>query len=229
MRKPDTDWILAKFLKILPPVLVVLFLVFLTYRYRYYPDKFFDSDFSHYWVAGRMAMAGEPAAVYDFPRLQAFGQAVGGIHVGIPWFNTPTFLMLVRPFSFGSLSCGFLLWILTTLGGYLLIMWRLAPSRQFTWLALAFPSTLLNIAYGQNGFLSVTFLGGGLVLLDRAPLAAGVFLGFMTYKPHLALLIPIALAAGRHWKTLLAMLVTSGGLIGASALLFGIDVWGAFF
>jgi hypothetical protein len=51
----------------------------------------------------------------------------------------------------------------------------------------------------------------------------------MTYKPHLALLIPIALAAGRRWQALAAMLVTSAGLIGASALLFGIDVWGTFF
>jgi hypothetical protein len=229
MRKPDIDWILAKILEILPPVFVVLFLFFLTYRYLYYPDIFFVSDFCHYWVAGRLAMAGEPTVVYDFPRLQAFGQAVGGIHVGIPWFNTPTFLMLVLPFSAVPYHAALFLWILTTLGGYLIIMRRLAPLRQFTWLALAFPSTLVNIAYGQNGFLSVIFLGGGLVLLDRAPIAAGIFLGLMTYKPQLALLIPIALAAGRRWQTLSAMLVTSVGLIGASLLLFGIDVWAAFF
>ena len=229
MLKPDIDWILAKTLKILPPVFVFLFLFFLTYRYLYYPDIFFASDFSHYWVAGRLAMAGEPAAVYDLPRLQAFGQAVGGIHVGIPWFNTPTFLMLVLPFSLVPYHAALFLWIFTTLGGYLIIMRRLAPSSQFTWLALAFPSTLLNIVYGQNGFLSVIFLGGGLVLLDRSPIAAGIFLGLMTYKPQFALLIPIALAAGRRWKPLAAMLVTSGGFIGASALLLGIDVWGAFF
>jgi hypothetical protein len=229
MLKPDTDWILAKTLKIVPPLLVVLFVLFLTYRYLYSPDIFFASDFCHYWVAGRLAMAGDPVAVYDFPRLQAFGQAVGGMHVGIPWFNTPTFLMLVLPFSLVSYHAALFWWILTTLGGYLLIMRRLAPSGRFTWLALAFPSTLLNINYGQNGFLSVIFFGGGLVLLDRCPIAAGIFLGFMTYKPHLALLIPLALAAGRRWQTLSAMLVTSGGLIGASALLFGIDVWAAFF
>ena len=229
MLKPDIDWILGKILKILPPVFIVLFLFFLTYRYLYHPDLFFNSDFCHYWVAGRLAMAGEPAAVYDFPRLQAFGQAVAGIHVGIPWFNTPTFLMLVLPFSLVPYHAALFLWIFTTLGGYLIIMRRLAPLPQFIWLALAFPSTLLNISYGQNGFLSVICLGGGLVLLDRSPAVAGIFLGFMTYKPHLALLIPIALAAGRRWKPLLAMLVTSGGLMGASALLFGIDVWGAFF
>jgi hypothetical protein len=229
MLKPDIDWILAKALKIFPPVFIALFLAFLSYRDLYYPEKVFASDFSHYWVAGRLALAGEPAAVYDFPRLQAFGQAVGELHVGIPWFNTPTFLMLVLPFSLAPYHAALFLWILTTLGGYLLIMRRLAPGSQFTWLALAFPSTLVNIAYGQNGFLSVICMGGGLVLLDRSPVSAGIFLGFMSFKPHLALLIPIALAAGRRWRTLSAMLVTVGGLMGASALLFGIDAWGAFF
>ena len=229
MLKPDIDWIFAKILKIIPPVFVVLFVFYLTYRYLYYPDIFFDSDFCHYWVAGRLALAGEPAAVYDFSRLQAFGQAVGGIQVSIPWFNAPTFLMLLLPFASVPYPAALCLWVSTTLGGYLVVMRRLAPAGPFTWLALAFPSTLLNIGYGQNGFLSVIFLGGGLVLLERSPVAAGVFLGLMTYKPHFALLIPIALAAGRRWKPLLAMLVTSGGLMGASALLFGIDVWGVFF
>jgi hypothetical protein len=48
MLKPDMDWILAKTLKTVPPVFVVLFLFFLTYRYLYYPDIFFSSDFCHY-------------------------------------------------------------------------------------------------------------------------------------------------------------------------------------
>jgi hypothetical protein len=229
MLKLDIDWIFAKIIKILPPVFAVLFLFYLTYRYLYYPDKLFSSDFCHYWVAGRLAMAGEPAAVYDFFRLQAFGQAVGGIHVGIPWFNTPIFLMLVLPFSLIPYHAALFLWILITFSGYLIIIRLLAPAPQFTWLALAFPSALLNINYGQNGFLSVIFLGGGLALLDRFPMAAGIFFGLMTYKPQLALLIPIALVAGRRWKPLVAMLVTSGALMGASALLFGINVWGVFF
>ncbi len=229
MPKPDFDWISANCLKILPPVFVALFLGFLIYRYLYYRDLFYASDFSHYWVAARLAGSGDPTAVYDFSRLQAFGQAVAGIKVEIPWFNTPTFLMLFLPFSWVPFQAALFVWILSTLAGYLLVMRRLAPHPQFTWLALAFPSTLLNINYGQNGFLSVIFLGGGLVLLERAPLAAGILFGLMTYKPHFAVLIPIALAAGRRWQALAAMLVTSAGLMGASALLFGIDVWGTFF
>jgi hypothetical protein len=229
MPKPDLDWISAKCLQILPPVFAALFLCFLIYRYLYYQDLFYASDFSHYWVAARLARAGDPIAVYDFSRLQAFGQTVAGIKVGVPWFNTPTFLMLLLPFSLFPYHASLLVWILSTLGGYLLVIRHLAPHPRFTWLALAFPSTLLNISYGQNGFLSVILLGGGLVLLERTPIAAGFFWGLVTYKPHFALLIPIAVAAGRRWQALVAMLVTSAGLIGASALLFGIGAWETFF
>jgi hypothetical protein len=56
MRKPDIDWILGKTLKILPPAFVILFLVFLTYCYLYYPDIFFVFDSCHYWGAIRPAV-----------------------------------------------------------------------------------------------------------------------------------------------------------------------------
>lgn len=229
MLKPDIDWILAQALKIIPPLFVILFLFFLTYRYLYRPDVFFDTDFCNYWIAGSLAMAGEPTAVFDFSRLKAFGEEAGGIHMDIPWFNTPIFLMLLLPLSLVPYHIALFLWLLTTMCGYLVIIRHLAPSAQSIWLALAFPSALFNISYGQSGFLSVIFLGGGLVLLGRSPIVSGIFFGLMTYKPHFALLIPIALAAGRCWETLGAMIMTCGILLAGTVLLFGIDVWGAFF
>ncbi len=228
MIKSDLDWISINFVKFLPRVFIALFIFFLIYQYLYYQDVFYSSDFSHYWVASRLAMAGDPTAIYDVSRIKAFGQTAG-IPVEIPWFNTPTFLMLLMPFSLLPYHISIFIWIFGTLGGYLLIMRRFAPHPQFTWLALAYPSAFSNFRYGQNGFLSVIFFGGGLVLLDRYPITAGILLGLMTYKPQIALLIPVALVAGRQWKALTAMLITSGGLIGLSALLFGIDVWVVFF
>jgi len=64
-------------------------------------------------------------------------------------------------------------------------------------LALAFPGTFQNFIQGQNGFLSAALLGGGLVILERFPLTGGMLLGALSYKPHLAALIPVALLAGR--------------------------------
>ena len=66
---------------------------------------------------------------------------------------------------------------------------------------LAFPAVFLNAAHGQNGFLSAALLGGGLLIMDRRPLLAGVCFGAMAFKPHLALAIPFALIFARRWMT----------------------------
>src|SRR4029077_20364009 len=71
-------------------------------------------------------------------------------------------------------------------------------------LALAFPAVLINVGHGHNGFLTAALLGGGLVVLDRRPLPAGILFGLMAYKPQFGLMIPIALAAGGYWRSFAA-------------------------
>jgi alpha-1,2-mannosyltransferase len=63
---------------------------------------------------------------------------------------------------------------------------RAAGRDDFLWLllALAFPAVLINIGHGQNGFLTAALLSGALVVLDRRPIAAGILLGFLVYKPQ---------------------------------------------
>ena len=96
-------------------------------------------------------------------------------------------------------------------------------------LALAFPAVLINVGHGHNGFLTAALLGGGLVILDRRPLAAGILFGLMAYKPQFGLMIPIALAAGGYWRTFAAAAVTAVMLTVVSTLVFGVQVWHAFF
>jgi alpha-1,2-mannosyltransferase len=96
-------------------------------------------------------------------------------------------------------------------------------------LALAFPAVLINVGHGHNGFLTAALLGGGLVILDRRPLLAGILFGLMAYKPQFGLMIPIALAAGGYWRTFAAAAVTAVLLTLLTTLVFGVQVWQAFF
>jgi alpha-1,2-mannosyltransferase len=96
-------------------------------------------------------------------------------------------------------------------------------------LALAFPAVLINVGHGHNGFLTAALLGGGLVILDRRPLAAGILFGLMAYKPQFGLMIPIALAAGGYWRTFAATAATTVLLTLVTTLVFGVQVWHAFF
>jgi alpha-1,2-mannosyltransferase len=96
-------------------------------------------------------------------------------------------------------------------------------------LALAFPAVLINVGHGHNGFLTAALLGGGLVSLERRPLLAGILFGLMAYKPQFGLMIPIALAAGGYWRTFAAAALTAMLLTLTTTLVFGLQVWHAFF
>ena len=186
-------------------------------------------DFGHYWVAASLALRGEAPAVYDYPRLLAQEQALFGPELALPFLYPPTFLLLLLPLAALPYPASLAAWLLTTLAGYLVIIRRLAPHPLTLWLTLAFFGTFQNFIHGQNGFLSAALLGGGLLLLDRSPGAGGLLLGLLTYKPHLAVLLPVALAAGRRWRALLAMLGAAAALGLASLLALGPEVWAAFF
>jgi hypothetical protein len=186
-------------------------------------------DFSHYWVASSLTLSGEPAAVYDYPRMEATRTAVfGAAQVTLPWLYPPTFLLMVLPLALIPYLASLAVCLLVTLAGYLWLVHRVSPNPLTVWLTLAFPGTFQNIIFGQNGFLSGMLLGGGLLLLDGYPLAAGFILGLLSYKPHFALLIPVALIAGRRWQALMAMVISAVGLVLASVLVLGPEVWVAF-
>ncbi len=96
-------------------------------------------------------------------------------------------------------------------------------------LALAYPTTIINGMFGQNGFLTAGLFGLGLVLLEKRPLLAGICIGLLSFKPQFGILLPIALLAGGHWRAIAAAAVTFALMAGASVLAFGVEPWSAFF
>jgi hypothetical protein len=62
--------------------------------------------------------------------------------------------------------------------------------------AASLPAVFINIAHGHNGFLTAALFGGGLLLLERREMLAGILFGLLCYKPQFGVLIPLALAAG---------------------------------
>jgi alpha-1,2-mannosyltransferase len=186
------------------------------------------ADFSHYWLASSMVLAGDPAAVYNYSQFLAAEEAFFKTHFPMPWFYPPTFLLIISPLALLPYLPSLFIWLGLTLAGYLLIIRRIAPHPLTLLLSLAFPGTIENFFHGQNGFLSTMLLGGGLLFLENHPVAAGFLLGLLSYKPHLVPLIPIALIAGRRWRALLAMLISALMLSLLSLLVLGPGVWIAF-
>jgi len=77
-------------------------------------------------------------------------------------------------------------------------------------------------------FLTALLLGGGLALMDKRPLLAGVMFGCLIYKPQFALIIPPLLLASKNWRAVLGAAASSGALIGLTLELWGWPVWQAF-
>jgi hypothetical protein len=188
------------------------------------------SDFVNVWAAGRLVLSGHPAAAYDWPTHKlieeaAIGHAFDGY---FGWHYPPTFLFVAAGLALVSYAAAYALWVFGTFPAYLVAIRAVVGDRTGYLLAAAFPAVLANFIVGQNGFLTAGLIGGALVLLERRPIAAGVLLGLLTYKPHLGLLFPIALIAGGYWRALFSAAIVAAAMAAAAFVAFGADTWAAF-
>ncbi|QDH60178.1 glycosyltransferase family 87 protein [Pandoraea pnomenusa] len=92
----------------------------------------------------------------------------------------------------------------------------------------SFPGVALALFYGQNSLITTAIAAAALVFLESSPILSGVFLSALAIKPQLALLFPVALACGRHWKVLAVASVATGAYIGSTVGVFGLKVWQTF-
>ncbi|MDE2455316.1 MAG: DUF2029 domain-containing protein, partial [Burkholderiales bacterium] len=182
-------------------------------------------DFSTFYQAGAFARSGHPALAYhDSALFAAVGASFPGTTVRLPWYYPPSFQLLLMPLAALPYVGAWLVWTFGLYGLYALLVARLVgPGHR--WLLLLAPVVAFNILVGQNGMLSTVLMGGGVLLLADRPVAGGVLLGLLSYKPHFALLVPLALMAGREWRAL----VFAAASASASALLaliaLGVDPW----
>lgn len=188
------------------------------------------SDFVAVWAAGKLASAGHPASVYDWGAHKLVEQAaIGHPFAGYFGFHyPPTFLFVAAALSMLSYATAYTVWALGTFPAYLIAIRAIVGNRIGYLLAAAFPAVLANFAIGQNGFVTAGLIGGTLVLMRQRPIMAGVLLGLLTFKPHLGLLFPVALIAGRQWRVLVTATIVGLAMAGASWLAFGADTWQAF-
>lgn len=201
------------------------------------PGKFYRSgvpagaDFLQVWAGASLAAQGRPAAVYDAAALKQVETAiVGGDFAKFAlWHYPPTFLLMMLPLSAINYLAALAAWLCIPLAAFLVILYGIYPDRLTLWLSLASIATAQNLFYGQGAFLVGALLGGGLLLVDRRPLLAGILLGLViNYKPHLGALILVAFMAGGHWRALTSLAVTCALLILASLWVFGLPTWLAF-
>lgn len=186
-------------------------------------------DFINYWAGAQLATHGQAAQVYDLKDFVRYQRQHVAAYADFRWYSyPPVALVLTAPLALFPYLLGYVFWLA---GGMLLCASLLA--RQLRWteaiLCAAAPPAYFNIVAGQNGQFTAGLLVGGIFLLERRPLLSGVLFGALCFKPQLGIVIPVALAAGGHWRTFVAASATVAALLGVSILAFGWDTWIAFF
>jgi arabinofuranan 3-O-arabinosyltransferase len=189
----------------------------------------FGDDFINFWSAPYLAWHGRVAAVYAWNQFHTFQVGVVGAAINLYHYSyPPTLIVLTAPLALMPYVPALFVWLLSGWLAFYAAL-RVARPRPGTWwLALAAPAVFVNALGGQNGTWTAALLGGGLSLLGRRPVMAGVLFGLLTVKPQLGVLLPIALLAGRQYRTFMAAGVTAALLLLASMLAFGADLWRAY-
>ena len=185
-----------------------------------------------YYAGARLAAVSDLDRLFDPERFTAYLNEVFAARlprpfVFAPWLYPPSYLLLIAPLSTLPFAWFYVVFEVAT-GAAAAI--SLGSRRSFAgWgVALAVllaPAACANLVVGQNAFLSLALLLGGVRLLHARPLAAGVLLGLMTYKPQLCLMLPVALLASRAWRPLVTAALTAGALAIVSAAVFGLEAW----
>ncbi len=189
------------------------------------------TDFTSVYAAGRLALAGQPAAAYDWNLHHAAENAVVAhdYNAYLGWHYPPPFLMVAALLAALPYIFAFVLWVAATLPLYLAAI-RAVIGDKIGWLVgAAFPCVLPSIVSGQNGLLTAALIGGTLTLLPRRPLLAGCCLGLLTYKPQFGILFPLLLVAGGYWRAIGAAAASAGALALATIAVFGVTPWTEFF
>lgn len=185
-------------------------------------------DFLTTWMGARSVFAGGPAAWFDVQTYNAALQhMLGTVYPEHYWSYPPHVVLFTWPFGLLPYLPAYIAWCAVGIALYLLACSGAIRGERLVFAAVS-PAVAVCIFFGQNGFYTAALLIGGLLCLDRRPVLAGVLFGILTVKPQLGLLLPAMLLLERRWLTIATALVTTVCLIAATALLFGPDVWLAF-
>lgn len=229
------SWVTAERVRVYPLILLATTLLVLAYLFATghgandLRGRPLGTDFSNVYAAGTYARDGQAADAYVPVKQHAREQVIFGEKTPFyGWHYPPFFLLLAWAFAGGPYLWALLGWQLGSFALYLRAMWQAWPDKRVPWAAAGFPAVMINAAHGHNGFLTTALLVGALALLRPRPLLAGVLIGLLAYKPQFGLVIPLALLAGGHWRSIVSASVT----VLAMALLvtgaFGAEVWQGF-
>jgi hypothetical protein len=195
-------------------------------RFRTGPHKLVD--FEGFYLAGQLVWRGAIDQAYHFVTLFPLQKTLSSSETFQPWTYPPQFDLLVAPLPLLPMGLAYSAFMISTLAAYLATLKRIAAENFVPVLVLLTPIIVVTIGCGQNGFLTGALIGlTCLGLQGRTPLA-GIPLGLMIIKPHLAVAFAVYTLVNRRWGAALVAAATVAATSALATTALGPAVWTAF-
>lgn len=187
------------------------------------------SDVAYLWAGAKISSLEDFRQAFSRELYELEAMRHQGWTASASFNYPPHFALLLWPLGQLPYPLAFFLWAVINpliLGG---VVWAVfGRSWHAAIFAVLAPAAFFNLWVGQTGLLVAACLIGGMGLVGRRPILAGVFIGLLTFKPIFGLLIPFALLAGRHWRTFMSACLSAGALLLLSLAVQGYEVWVAY-
>lgn len=186
------------------------------------------THFDIFHLVGQLVWLERLNEAYTFSSLLNIQSELWGELSFMPWTYPPPFNLVLAPFGLLPLAPAYLLFVGLGLLVFLLTAWRLDHEHMVTALLLALPALAMTVICGQNGLITGALIGLACIGLLDGKRWAGVPLGLMIIKPHLAITLGVYCLISRRWGVLGVAALTAALACALATVVLGPAVWTAF-
>src|SRR5580698_4236727 len=165
-------------------------------------------DFDGFYLAGQLVWRGTIDQAYHYASLFPLQVSLNKTETFLPWTYPPQFDLIVALLALLPQGLAYGVFTVGTLAAYLATLKRVASESFVPVLILITPLIVITAGIGQNAFLTGTLIGLTCLGLQSRQSWAGLPLGLMIIKPHLAVGFAVYTLVNRRWGTALAAAAT---------------------
>lgn len=186
------------------------------------------TDFDAFYIAALLGRGGRVSEAYHLASLIAAQREAYGTTSFMPWTYPPPFTLAMQGLAALPLGAAFLLFSLGSFALYLRVLSRIAGPWLPGVVVAVTPAIILNLRTGQNGLLIAGLIGAFLLAFRDGRKVAGLPLGLLVIKPHLAVGAGLLVLLHRRWSVVLIAGAVGLVLLAISTVAYGAAVWGHF-
>lgn len=186
------------------------------------------TDFDAFHIAGTLAGEGRVAEAYDASAMLKVQAEASPTSSFMPWTYPPPFTLLMDMLARLPVGAAYVLFALASAGLYVAVLRRIAREWCVPVLIVLLPIVMLNLRTGQNGFLVAGLIGAFLLAWRDKRVVAGLPLGLLIIKPHLAVGVGLMALFGRRWDVVAIAAGVVAAAAGLATFAYGFAVWAAF-